>query len=128
MLEDFRLRVFLAVAQEGSFTLASKKLHVSQPAVSQNIAELEKTLGVTLFERLRGEVRLTDKGLLFKGYAEQILHWYGAAADAFAISTDVINSIYSSSGITRLIYNKLTIIIIHLSEQYNEFLLSIQDF
>ena len=71
MLEDFRLRVFLTVAQEGSFTLASKKLHVSQPAVSQNIAELEKTLGAVLFERLRGEVRLTDKGKLFKGYAEQ---------------------------------------------------------
>lgn len=88
MLEDFRLRVFITVAQEGSFTLAARKLHVSQPAVSQNISELEKTLGVTLFERLRGEVRLTDKGLLFKGYAEQILHWYGAAADAFAISTD----------------------------------------
>ena len=88
MLEDFRLRVFITVAQEGSFTLAARKLHVSQPAVSQNIAELEKTLGTVLFERLRGEVRLTDAGSLFKGYAEQILHWYGAAADAFSSSDD----------------------------------------
>lgn len=88
MFEDFRLRVFITVAQEGSFTLAARKLHVSQPAVSQNIAELEKTLGTVLFERLRGEVRLTDAGSLFKGYAEQILHWYGAAADAFSSSDD----------------------------------------
>ena len=88
MLEDFRLRVFLTVAQEGSFTLASKKLHVSQPAVSQNIAELEKTLGSVLFERLRGEVRLTDKGKLLKGYAEQILHWYNAAQEAFTPAAD----------------------------------------
>ena len=88
MFEDFRLRVFITVAQEGSFTLAARKLHVSQPAVSQNIAELEKTLGTVLFERLRGEVRLTDAGSLFMGYAEQILHWYGAAADAFSSSDD----------------------------------------
>lgn len=88
MFEDFRLRVFITVAQEGSFTLAARKLHVSQPAVSQNISELEKTLGTVLFERLRGEVRLTDAGSLFKGYAEQILHWYGAAADAFSSADD----------------------------------------
>lgn len=88
MFEDFRLRVFITVSQEGSFTLAARKLHVSQPAVSQNIAELEKTLGTVLFERLRGEVRLTDAGSLFMGYAEQILHWYGAAADAFSSSDD----------------------------------------
>ena len=92
MLEDFRLRVFLTVAQEGSFTLASKKLYVSQPAVSQNIAELEKTLGSVLFERLRGEVRLTDKGKLFKGYAEQILHWYGAASDAFSTAEEPLQN------------------------------------
>lgn len=92
MFEDFRLRVFITVAQEGSFTLAARKLHVSQPAVSQNIAELEKTLGTVLFERLRGEVRLTDAGSLFKGYAEQILHWYGAAADAFSSSDEAGNN------------------------------------
>ena len=44
VLEDFRLRIFMAVAEKGSFTLAAKALGVSQPAVSQNIAELEKSL------------------------------------------------------------------------------------
>ncbi len=96
MFEDFRLRVFVTVAQEGSFTKAAKMLHISQPAVSQNIAELEKTLGTVLFERLRGEVRLTGCGCLFKGYAEQILHWYGAAADAFS-SSDESGNVRSES-------------------------------
>ena len=41
MLDDFRLRVFMMVAAEGSFTRAAQHLGVSQPAVSQNIAELE---------------------------------------------------------------------------------------
>ena len=45
MFEDFRLKVFMAVATEGSFTKAAAVLGISQPAVSQNIAELEKSSG-----------------------------------------------------------------------------------
>ena len=58
MLEDSRLRVFMAVADEGSFTKAAARLGVTQPAVSQNIADLEKVTGQKLFERMRGEVVL----------------------------------------------------------------------
>ena len=47
------------------------------------ISELEKDLGEKLFNRERGAVSLTDKGQLFKGYADQILHWYRAADAAF---------------------------------------------
>ena len=48
MLEDFRLKVFMAARSEHSFTKAARSLGISQPAVSQNIAELEKELGVTV--------------------------------------------------------------------------------
>lgn len=90
MFEDFRLRIFLTLAETRSFTAAAKELGISQPAVSQNIAELEKTLGEQLFERKRGEVALTDKGMLFKGYAGQILHWYGAAVKAMKTGDDAV--------------------------------------
>lgn len=83
MIEDNRLRVFEMVAVMGNFTAAARELGISQPAVSQNIAELERQLDVQLFERERGSVRLTDKGKLFKGYSDQILHWYRAAEMAF---------------------------------------------
>jgi molybdate transport repressor ModE-like protein len=83
MLDDFRLRVFKMVAAEGSFTRAAQHLGVTQPAVSQHIAELEKQLGVVLFERRRGEVTLTAEGYVFKDYAEKILHWYDAADALF---------------------------------------------
>ena len=73
MLEDFRLQVFMTVAQERSFTKAAAALGVSQPAVSQNVAELEKLSGVKLFERLRGEVALTGEGEVFRRYAEKML-------------------------------------------------------
>lgn len=83
MLEDFRLKVFVTVAAEGSFTKAAAVLGVSQPAVSQNVAELEKLSGVKLFERLRGEVVLTPQGAVFKEYAERILGACSSASVTF---------------------------------------------
>lgn len=83
MFEDFRLRIFMAVAEKGSFTLAAKALGVSQPAVSQNIAELEKSLGAELFFRRKGSVTLTPKGAAFKEYAGRILYWYTATEKMF---------------------------------------------
>ena len=76
MLEDFRLRVFVKVAETGSFTAAARALGVSQPAVSQNIAELEKFAGGRLFERSRGQVQLTSRGEAFLAQAERILDGY----------------------------------------------------
>lgn len=77
MIEDSRLRVFNRVAELGSFTAAAKELGISQPAVSQNIAELERLVGEPLFVRSRSEISLTDKGRLFYGYSSKILYWYG---------------------------------------------------
>ncbi|MCQ2170857.1 MAG: LysR family transcriptional regulator [Bacteroidales bacterium] len=83
MIEDFRLKVFETVAALGSFTAAAKELGVSQPAVSQNISELERQLDTVLFIRERGNVSLTAKGKLFKTYSDQILHWYRVAEMTF---------------------------------------------
>lgn len=83
MLEDFKLKVFMAVAENGSFTIAAKALGVTQPAVSQNIAELERNMGAELFTRGRGSVTLTAAGIIFKEYAEKILYWYSAAGQLF---------------------------------------------
>ncbi len=76
MLEDFRLMVFMTVAVERSFTKAANVLGISQPAVSQNISELEKNLNVKLFDRLRGEVAITPQGRIFHKYALKILSSY----------------------------------------------------
>lgn len=84
MIEDFRIKVFEAVAKNGSFTAAAREIGVSQPAVSQNVTELEKQLGVKLFNRSRSEVSLTEDGDKFRRYARQILHWYEAANQAFS--------------------------------------------
>ena len=84
MLEDFRLKVFMMVARERSFTKAAAELGVSQPAVSQNIAELEKLVGLKLFMRLRGETVLTGEGDVFKVYVERLLATCSDMEDMFA--------------------------------------------
>ena len=84
MLEDFRIKVFMTVVREGSFTKAASSLGVSQPAVSQNIAELEKATGVKLFERLRSEVRLTPQGEIFMDYARRIVDSYDSVTGMFS--------------------------------------------
>ena len=73
MLEDFRLKVFMAVVQECSFTKAASVLGITQPAVSQNIADLEKMTGRKLFDRHRGSVVLTTEGEVFMSYARKLI-------------------------------------------------------
>ena len=83
MLEDKRLKIFATVVKFSNFTTAASSLGLSQPAVSQNIAELERLLGVQLFTRGRVSAELTPEGRKFAGYVGQILHWYKAAENAF---------------------------------------------
>lgn len=83
MLEDFRLKVFVSVAHNKSFTKAATQLSITQPAVSQHISELEKTFGQKLFQRLRGETVLTEAGALFYQYATDILSKYDEMEQLF---------------------------------------------
>ncbi|WP_428911526.1 LysR family transcriptional regulator [Niallia sp. Krafla_26] len=67
------LRYFISVAEHLNFTEASKQLYVAQPAVSQQIAYLEKRLGVKLFNRTKHSVELTHAGTVFLNDAREIL-------------------------------------------------------
>lgn len=59
---DFRLKVFFTAAQHLNFTKAAAALYISQPAISQNIIELEKKLCVSLFDRKGNNLELTAEG------------------------------------------------------------------
>ena len=59
---DVKVRTLLAVAAEGSFTRAAHTLSLTQPAVSHQIAQLEKELDCTLFRRRDGKLSLTEEG------------------------------------------------------------------
>lgn len=67
------LNYFLAIAREENITRAAKQLHVTQPTLSRQIADLEAELGVKLFTRSNHSIVLTDDGLLLKRRAQEIL-------------------------------------------------------
>jgi DNA-binding transcriptional LysR family regulator len=64
---------FALVARHLSFSRAAAGLGMSQPAVSQAVARLERTLGLRLFDRTSREVQLTDQGKMLLPYAEALL-------------------------------------------------------
>lgn len=67
------INYFLAVAEHQSFTRAATALHVSQPALSQQIKQLEESLDVQLFDRSGRTTRLTDAGEIYLRYARRAL-------------------------------------------------------
>lgn len=67
------LRYFLAVAREENITKAAELLHITQPTLSRQLAQLEEDVGVTLFSRGARKVTLTDEGMLLRRRAEEIV-------------------------------------------------------
>lgn len=67
------LRYFLTVVREESITKAAEVLHITQPTLSRQLAQLEGELGVTLFSRGTRKISLTSEGMLLKRRAEEIL-------------------------------------------------------
>ena len=77
-----QLATFVAVAEEGSFTRASDRLHVVQSAVSAGVRNLERELGAPLFDRSTHKVQLTDAGRALLPEARATLAAATAARDA----------------------------------------------
>ncbi|MBP3885663.1 MAG: LysR family transcriptional regulator [Olsenella sp.] len=96
------LRYFLAVAREGNVTRAAAALHVTQPTLSRQLADLERELGCTLFVRGNRGATLTDDGMFLRKRAEEIV----ALADRteremLSPSTQLEGDIYFGAAETR---------------------------
>ena len=71
---DIRLmQYYLAVVREGNISAAAEALHVSQPALSRQMKDLEEELGVTLFQRGSRRITLTEEGMILRKRAEEML-------------------------------------------------------
>jgi len=81
-LELRHLRYLLAVADHGSFTRAAEDLRISQPTLSQQVRQLERTVGVPLLDRTGRAVRLTDAGETYARHARRALRDLAAAQRA----------------------------------------------
>lgn len=70
------LKIFQAVCEEGSLTKAAETLHITQPAISNTIAELEADIGTRLFDRISRKVQLNETGKRFLAKANTLLALY----------------------------------------------------
>jgi DNA-binding transcriptional LysR family regulator len=86
-MENFRLRVFRAVARHGNFRMAAEELLLTQPAVSQQIKALESELDTALFDRSGGKVALTAAGTALLPFADQLAALANRAREAVAAAT-----------------------------------------
>ena len=78
-----QLRYIITISETGSFNQAADRLYLSQPSLTNAVKELEKEIGVTLFNRSGKGVTLTAEGLRFLPYARQVYSQYQNLLDAF---------------------------------------------
>lgn len=76
-MADRRLQVFRTVARLLSFTKAAETLHMTQPAVTFQVRQLEEYFGTRLFDRTHNRISLTEAGKLVHRYADRIFELYG---------------------------------------------------
>lgn len=88
MLELRLLQYFLAVAREENITRAAEALHVTQPTLSRQMAQLEKELGTPLFIRGR-HFRLTNAGMMLRRRAEEVTSLMEKIEDEFAQKKEI---------------------------------------
>lgn len=69
-----QLKYVLLLADLGSFSAAADELGISQPSLSQYIKKIENQIGMALFERINGDIRLTDAGRIYVEYGKKILN------------------------------------------------------
>ena len=89
------LRSFLAIANEGSITRAAEVLHITQPALSRQLAQLERELGCELFVRGKRHLILTDEGQLLQRRANEICSLVALTEDELAQKNDLLEGTIS---------------------------------
>lgn len=87
-MELRQLRYFVAIVDHGSLSRAARVLHIVQPALTQQLQQLEEELGTLLLHRSAQGMQATDAGKLFYEHAQAILKQVSDAKSAVAQSTD----------------------------------------
>src|SRR5699024_7347430 len=73
MIDIKHMQYFVAIVKYGSMTEASHRLYISQPTISKAIQDIETELGMSLFDRNKKKIALTDAGRIFFDQCEEIL-------------------------------------------------------
>lgn len=101
-MTDRRLKVFHTVARLLSFTKAAEVLHMTQPAVTFQVRQLEEYLNTRLFDRTHNRVTLTDVGKVVYDYSEQIFSLYLEMENAVKEMTGEISGVLTLGASTTI--------------------------
>jgi DNA-binding transcriptional LysR family regulator len=93
MVEIREMRAFVAVVEEGAMSAAARRLHLSQPALSQTIAGIERQLGVQLLVRSNTGVQVTEVGMVLLAEVRAVLARYEHAMAAVARHTGAADGV-----------------------------------
>ena len=95
------LRYFLTVVREENITKAAEVLHITQPTLSRQIAQMEEEMGVRLFDRGTRKISLTNEGMLLRRRAEEILELVDRTEKEVMLSDNTVSGdIYIGTGET----------------------------
>ncbi|TGN18740.1 LysR family transcriptional regulator [Leptospira idonii] len=98
-MEFRQVRYFLEIIEKGSFQKAADSLGLTQPALSSQIAILEREFGETILERGPREIKLTYKGEIFRSYAEKMKElWRNCEEDMNRIDSEINGKFSVSAG------------------------------
>lgn len=113
------LRYYLTVAREENITRAAEILHITQPTLSRQMAELEDELDTKLFERTNRKVSLTDAGMLLRRRAEEIVSLADKTEQEFRNGDEELMGLVSiGTGVTAAVTEALPELLQSYSKKY----------
>ena len=101
------LRVFESTARLGNFSAAAEELHTTQSSVSRAVADLERSLGTRLFDRVHRGVRLTREGDIYREAVASGFNRIGAAGARLGAEKDSPVVTAASQGVAMLFLRPL---------------------
>jgi len=119
-MADRRLQVFHAVARLLSFTKAAETLHMTQPAVTFQIRQLEEHFNTRLFDRTHNRISLTDAGSKVYEYADRIFEFYGEMENAVREMTGEISGALTIGASTTIAEYMLPTLLGDFKKKYPE--------
>lgn len=113
------LRYYLTVAREENITRAAEILHITQPTLSRQMAELEDELDTRLFERTNRKISLTEAGMLLRRRAEELVSLADKTEQEFRSSGEELTGLISiGSGVTAAVSEALPELLSAYTEKY----------
>jgi len=119
-MADRRLQVFHTVARLLSFTKAAESLHMTQPAVTFQVRQLEEYFDTRLFDRTHNRISLTDAGSLVYGYSDRIFELYNEMEHAVQDMTGGVGGSLTIGASTTIADYMLPSLLGDFNEKYPE--------